>query len=116
METGDLAVYQPPEGERWIQAKCSFDGKRIVFIAMPLIGNKEDIENAQIAIMDVNGKNIRKITKTPGLKIYPRFPTPARRSFMHAPMQSEKVDARQRRIMISMRWMWKPVVKSVNAF
>ncbi len=73
METGDLAVYQPPEGERWIQAKCSFDGKRIVFIAMPLIGNKEDIENAQIAIMDVNGKNIRKITKTPGLKIYPSF-------------------------------------------
>ena len=73
METGDLAVYQPPEGERWIQARYSFDGKRIVFIAMPLIECKEDLDNAQVAIMDVDGKNVRKITNTPGLKIYPSF-------------------------------------------
>lgn len=73
LETNELAAYQSPKGEIWLQARYSFDGKCIVFIAMPLIGNKEDIENAQIAIMDVNGKNIRKITKTLGLKIYPSF-------------------------------------------
>jgi Tol biopolymer transport system component len=73
LETGELAAYQSPKEERWLQARYSFDGKRIVFIAMPLIGNKEDLENAQVAIMDVDGKNVRKITNTPGLKIYPSF-------------------------------------------
>lgn len=73
METGELTAYQPPDGERWMQARYSFYGKRIVFIAMPLIGNKEDLDNAQVAIMDVDGKNVRKITHTPGLKIYPSF-------------------------------------------
>ena len=73
LETGELAAYQPPDGERWLQARYSFDGKRIVFIAMPLIGCNEDLDNAQIAIMDMDGKNTRKITNKPGLKIYPSF-------------------------------------------
>ena len=73
LETGELAAYQSPKEERWLQARYSFDGKLIVFIAMPLIEHKEDLDNAQVAIMDVDGKNVRKITNTPGLKIYPSF-------------------------------------------
>lgn len=73
LETGELAAYQSPEGETWMHAKYSFDGTRIVFIAMPLIECKEDLDNAQVAIMDVDGKNVRKITNTPGLKLYPSF-------------------------------------------
>jgi Tol biopolymer transport system component len=40
---------------------------------MPLIGHKEDPANWQIAVMDPDGKNVRKITNTTGLKIYPSF-------------------------------------------
>jgi len=73
METGELIAYQSPLEEQWGFARYSFDGKHIVFIAIPLIGNKEDIANAQIAVMDPDGKNVRKITKTTGLKLYPSF-------------------------------------------
>ena len=73
LETGELSAYQSPEDETWMHAKYSFDGKRIVFIKIPLIEFKEDLDNAQVAIMDVDGKNVRKITNTPGLKIYPSF-------------------------------------------
>jgi Tol biopolymer transport system component len=73
LETGELSAYQSPEGETWGQAKYSFDGQRIVFIIMPIIGNKEDPENWQIAIMDPDGKNTRKITNMPGFKVYPSF-------------------------------------------
>jgi len=73
LETGELAAYQSPKGETWMHARYSFDGQHIVFIKMPLIECKEDLDNAQVAIMDVDGKNIRKITNTPGLKIYPSF-------------------------------------------
>ena len=71
--TGELSAYQSPEGEKWIHARYSFDGKSIVFIAMPLIGQKEDPANWQIAVMDPDGKNVRKITNTTGLKIFPSF-------------------------------------------
>lgn len=76
LETGELAAYQSPKGETWGHARYSFDGKRIVFIVMPRIGEKgekADPANWQIAVMDQDGKNVRKITKTTGLKIYPSF-------------------------------------------
>ena len=73
LDTGELAAYQSPVGERWGQAKYSFDGKHIVFIAMPLIGGKDDPTHWQVAVMDHDGKNIKKITNTTGLKIYPSF-------------------------------------------
>ena len=37
------------------------------------MGDKADPANWQIAIMDPDGKNVKKITNTPGLKIYPSF-------------------------------------------
>ena len=76
LEKGELAAYQSPKGETWGDARYSFDGKRIVFITMPLIGdkgNKADPAHWQIAVMDPDGKNVRKITKTTGLKLYPSF-------------------------------------------
>ena len=76
LETGELAAYQSPKGETWGHARYSFDGKRIVFIVMPRTGEKEDKAdpaNWQIAVMDPDGKNVRKITNSTGLKIYPSF-------------------------------------------
>jgi Tol biopolymer transport system component len=73
LETGELNAYQSPKGETWGHARYSFDGKSIVFIVMPQIGDKADPTNWQIAIMDPDGKNVRKITNTLGLKIYPSF-------------------------------------------
>ena len=76
MEKGELAAYQSPKGETWGHARYSFDGKRIVFITMPLIGDKGDKADPahwQIAIMDPDGKNVRKITSTTGFKLYPSF-------------------------------------------
>ncbi len=73
METGELAAYQSPKGETWGHPQYSFDGKRIVFIVMPYIGDKEDPAHWQIAVMDPDGKNISKITNTTGFKVYPSF-------------------------------------------
>jgi len=76
LETGELAAYQSPKGETWGHARYSFDGKRIVFIVMPRTGEKEDKADPahwQIAVMDPDGKNVRKITNSTGLKIYPSF-------------------------------------------
>lgn len=73
LTTAELSAYQSPKEETWMQARYSFDGKHIVFTAMPLIECKEDPANAQIAVMDPDGKNVKKITKTTGLKLYPSF-------------------------------------------
>ncbi|MBN1364373.1 MAG: PD40 domain-containing protein [Syntrophaceae bacterium] len=69
LETGELAAYQPPKGEKWFHAQYSFDGKRIVFI----VSAEDDPLNPQIAIMNLDGKNVRKITNTQGLKFSPSF-------------------------------------------
>ena len=73
LNTGELSAYQSTVGEEWIHAQYSFDGKRIVFVTMPLIGHQEDPANSQIAVMDPDGKNVRKITNTTGFKVYPSF-------------------------------------------
>lgn len=73
LEIGELAAYQSPVGEEWGHARYSLNGKNIVFTIMHEIGDKDDPANTQIAVMDVDGKNVRKITNTAGLKIYPSF-------------------------------------------
>jgi Tol biopolymer transport system component len=75
--TGELSAYQSPDGEYWSMGRYSRDGKRIVFVIMPLLcsftGFKSDPVNMQIAIMDPDGRNVRVITSTPGVKIFPSF-------------------------------------------
>jgi len=84
LETGELSAYQSPPGEQWDFARYSFDGKHIVFITVPLLIEYrndpahsqitvQDLANMQIAIMDSDGKNVRKITNTTGFKVYPSF-------------------------------------------
>lgn len=73
LETGELTAYQPPRGETWSTARYSFDGKKIVLSTMPVVEEIYDPENSQIAVMDPDGKNIKKITNTQGFKICPSF-------------------------------------------
>jgi Tol biopolymer transport system component len=86
MKTGELIAYKSPVGEMWDEPEYSFDGKQIVFITVPLkiehitgrfFSEKtieaEDFNNSQIAVMEPDGKNVRKVTNTTGLKLYPSF-------------------------------------------
>ncbi len=74
LETGDLAAYQSPKNERWTMGKYSYDGKKITFSVIPkkTMGGL-DLGNMQIAVMDADGKNYKKITTGPGAKLYPGF-------------------------------------------
>ena len=73
LETGELSAYQPPIGEKWNAARYSFGGKRLVFKTTPIVGQHWDYTNSQIAIMNPDGKNIKKITNTRGFKVAPSF-------------------------------------------
>jgi Tol biopolymer transport system component len=74
LETGELAAYQSPQGERWTMGKYSYDGKQITFSVIPQKPQGGlDLGNMQIAVMDADGKNYRKVTTGPGAKLYPTF-------------------------------------------
>jgi len=74
LETGELAAYQSPQNERWTMGKYSYDGKRIAFSVFPIKPNDDlDLGNMQIAVMDADGKNYKKVTTGPGAKLYPAF-------------------------------------------
>jgi Tol biopolymer transport system component len=75
LETKDLIAYQPPKGEYWSGARYSPDGSKIVFVTIPS-GNYfkySEHDKAQLAVMDTDGKNIRKITNTDSYKNDPSF-------------------------------------------
>ena len=68
LETGELAAYQSPKNEQWTMGKYSYDGKRITFSVFPIKPKGGlDLGNMQIAIMDADGKNYKKITTGPAL-------------------------------------------------
>ena len=74
LETGELAAYQSPHNERWTMGKYSYDGKRITFSVIPIKPNDDlELGEMQIAVMDADGKNLKKITTGPGAKLYPAF-------------------------------------------
>ena len=74
LETGELAAYQSPENERWTMGKYSYDGKRITFSVIPHKPQGGlDLGQMQIAVMDADGKNFKKVTTGTGAKLYPTF-------------------------------------------
>jgi Tol biopolymer transport system component len=74
LETGELAAYQSPHNEQWSMGKYSYDGKKITFSVIPIKSNDDlDLGNMQIAVMDADGKNYKKVTTGPGAKLYPTF-------------------------------------------
>ena len=74
LETGELAAYQSPKNERWTMGKYSYDGKRIAFSVIPIKPKGGlDLGEMQIAVMDADGKNFKKVTTGPGAKLYPAF-------------------------------------------
>jgi len=74
LETGELAAYQSPKNERWTMGKYSYDGKKITFSVIPIkFTGSLDLGEMQIAVMDADGKNFKKVTTGPGAKLYPTF-------------------------------------------
>lgn len=73
LETGELSAYKAPPDEVWGIARYSDDGRKIVFGTMPFHDGKYDPENTQIAVMDPDGRNIRKITSDRKFKVDPSF-------------------------------------------
>jgi Tol biopolymer transport system component len=77
LTTGELGAYQAPQGEYWTMGRYSYDGRNIVFVVTPLVCSsskcENDFANMQIAMMDPDGRNVRVITNTPGVKIHPSF-------------------------------------------
>ena len=74
LETGELAAYQSPKNERWTMGKYSDDGKKITFSVIPVsFTGSLDLGQMQIAVMDADGKNHKKVTTGPGAKLYPTF-------------------------------------------
>jgi len=74
LETGELAAYKSPLMERWTMGKYSDDGKRITFSVIPIkLTGGLDLGAMQIAVMDADGKNYKKVTTGPGAKLYPVF-------------------------------------------
>jgi Tol biopolymer transport system component len=45
----------------------------IVFVIYPLVNGRLDMAGMQIAVMDPDGKNLKKVTDRPGVKIFPSF-------------------------------------------
>ena len=72
LETGELAAYQSPKGERWTMGKYSYDGKQIAFSVIPIEPNGDlDLGGMQIAVMNADGKGYKKVTTGSGAKLYP---------------------------------------------
>jgi len=71
LKNHELCAYQSPSNEMWTMARYSFDGNHIIMSVIPFEGNRLNLGNMQIAIMDPDGKNFRKITNSYGTKIYP---------------------------------------------
>jgi len=73
LETGELAAYQSPKGERWTMGKYSYDGRRIAISVIPITPGGLYLNGMQIAVMDADGKNLKIVTTGPGAKLYPAF-------------------------------------------
>jgi Tol biopolymer transport system component len=73
LATGKLSVYQPPENEQWSNANYSLSGKQIVFIVTSYDGEKLDRNNSLVAIMDLQGKDVKKIAGSKGYCLHPSF-------------------------------------------
>lgn len=69
----ELSAYQSPPDERWTMARYSYDGTKIVFAIIPMGRYYLNFSDMQIAIMDPDGRNVRKITTGPGAKVHPTF-------------------------------------------
>ncbi|TAN49556.1 MAG: hypothetical protein EPN21_11625 [Methylococcaceae bacterium] len=83
LKTKALSYYRSPADQEWYAAKISPSGEQVVFVMAPMTSGylpKEDknrlysdFGNAQIAIMDANGSNVRLLTHSKGYKMAPNF-------------------------------------------
>jgi len=108
METGDLTAYASPATEKWDYPQFSFDGKNIVFVTFPVdvipateLHPEKAIENpdkSQIAVMETEGSNIRKITGSNGYKAYPSFSHSGRKIIF------ARSDVMERKPQVGIKW------------
>ena len=78
LTAGSLSYYQAPPNEIWADANFSPDGTKLTFIVIPIIDHKRDL-TGQVAIMNVNGSGVRKLTASPNYKSLPSFSLDSKR-------------------------------------
>lgn len=76
LQTGTLGYYRPPPGDSWGQGYYSNAGDKLVFVTQPIgvyAQRHEILPRSQIAIMNLDGSNMRVVTHTVGYKGMPAF-------------------------------------------
>ncbi|MBI4826567.1 MAG: PD40 domain-containing protein [Nitrospirae bacterium] len=80
LATGSLGYYKPLPGQAWMMAYYADSGDKLVFVTFPTempVGDlstyNEYYFKYQIATMNIDGSNMRVVTKGSGFKIYPAF-------------------------------------------
>lgn len=81
LESGALEYYRPPAGIQWTQGSMSADGQKLVFVTLPVGDRKRDLysqrnevfPNAQIAMMNIDGSDLKVLTASLGYKGMPAF-------------------------------------------
>lgn len=70
LHLGALALYVPPQGEMWTMPSCSPTGRKIVFVVRSPDKYKHP-GTTQIATMNIDGSEHRKLTNSGGYKANP---------------------------------------------
>ena len=81
LETGHLGYYLPPQGQVWMQGYIADSGDKLAFVTMPVGDRNKDMftdrynifPKSQIAVMNLDGSNLRVVTNVAGYKGMPAF-------------------------------------------
>lgn len=70
LNSGELALYAPPQGELWTMPQCSPTGRQIVFVVRPPNEYRHP-RTTQIAVINTDGTGLRTLTNSTGYKANP---------------------------------------------
>jgi len=70
---GQIKTIKPPLNRRWHMARWSPDGNQVVITSAGYKNEVYDLNDMQIALVDISNGSIRTLTSGPGVKITPFF-------------------------------------------
>lgn len=82
LHSGELAAFVPPQDELWTMPRCSITGRQIIFVVQPPDEYRYP-DTTQIATINTNGSEFKKLTNCGGRKSYPAL-SHSGRSFIYA--------------------------------